>query len=122
MELYIPPKIDRNAITGRFIKGVSPWNKGKKMNYKNESSRNLSVINLKKGQGGNHRNGAGHNKRPVVAIKDGKFYVFPSATEASIKVGCGQTSITAACKKRIKTCLGFKWYYEDDSTWLKQIE
>lgn len=122
MELYIQPKIDRNAITGKFIKGVSPWNKGKKMKYKNELSRNRSVINLKKGRGGNHRNGAGHNKRSVVAIKDGKFYVFASATEASTKVGCHQTAVTAACKKRIKTCLGFKWYYEDDSTWLKQIE
>ena len=62
-ELYIPPeRSERNFITGRFLKGCVPYNKGCQMVYHSKRSRARSVKNLSKGRGAWHKTGAGEFK------------------------------------------------------------
>lgn len=70
-ELYIPPeRPERNLVNGRFLKGHTPHNKGKKWaDYmdmrKAKRIKRIGVKNLVR----NYRI-SGWNAKPVVAIKD----------------------------------------------------
>ena len=48
-ELYIPPeRPERNLVNGRFLKGCTPHNKGKRMTYHSKwaKRRSLKIRNL----------------------------------------------------------------------------
>lgn len=124
-ELYIPPeRPTRNLVNGKFLKGVSPHNKGKVMKYHSEEARQRSLINLSKGRGGNHKTGAGENRRSVVAIRNGKFCgVFHSILEAGRLTGVSSSLIGYICRKKPgrHTAGGFQWFFENDNTWFDLI-
>ncbi len=125
-ELYIPAnRSTRNLVTGRFIKGVPPHNKGKKMQFHSEESQKNSLSNLTKGRGGWHKTGAGMNKKTVVAIKDRRLVgVYKSVNDAGEKLYTTASHISAVClkKKGHKTVRGYKMYYENDPSWLTEID
>ena len=82
MELYLPERPTVNRITGRFMKGHVPANKGKKWGeYMSKRSqrrsakgwRNLDIHRNKNGRPDN----AGRCRKQVVAVRDdGTFTVF----------------------------------------------
>lgn len=116
MELYVPiERPDRNFVTGRFLKGRVPHNKGKKMSdYLDEETikkcKEAGLKNLK-----SNRNLGGWNKRAVVAIYDERVVGwFPSASEAARKVGVSSASIRNVCYGLRKRVCGFEWRYEDE--------
>lgn len=110
-ELYIPPeRPTRNLITGKFLKGHIPHNKGKRWaDYmdmrKAKRIKRIGVKNLVR----NYRI-SGWNAKPVVAIKDDKLVgIYPSASEAGRKAGI--------CGRNIKHAGGYQWFWENDNTW-----
>lgn len=96
-ELYIPPeRFERNLVNGRFLKGCTPHNKGKRMTYHSKWAKRRSLKNLSKGRGAWHKTGAGMNKKSVVLIKDEKLCgVFPSIQTAGKMIGVAPSLISA---------------------------
>ena len=63
--------------------------------------------------------GTGGNNKPTIKVKmysmDGKYIKsFDSVTDAAREVGSDRTNITACCKKRQKSCKGYRWTYENE--------
>lgn len=63
--------------------------------------------------------GTGGNNKPVTKVKmysmSGEFIkTFNSASDAAKEVGSNRTNITACCKKRQKSCKGYRWSYDDE--------
>ena len=88
-ELYIPPeRPTRNLVNGRFLKGHTPFNKGRKWSdYLDSRKKRKMLKNLSLGRKGNPSI-AGNNARPIVAIKDRRLIaVFPSSNAAERKTG-----------------------------------
>lgn len=120
-----PVRHEKNLKTGRFIKGSTPPLKGKKWEdvyspevivRQKERVKNTFRRNLK-----GYCPAAGLNRRKVVAVKDGRFFVFESAREASEKTGAGCPNICECCKGHRKSSHGFRWFYEDDERWMELI-
>ena len=76
MELYIEPKRpEYNLKNGRFLKGHTPFNKGKRWSeYMNMRKQKKCLKNLEFGRIGNP-DIAGRNARSVVAIKDNQRHL-----------------------------------------------
>ena len=123
MELYIEPiKLNRNPVTGRFLKSSTPHNKGKKMgDYmdmpKIAKVKRAGIKNLRP----NHNLG-GWNSREVVAIREGKFAVFKSSEDAGCKLGIIARNIRQCCDKKRKHAGGFRFFWEDDNSWASLIQ
>lgn len=120
-ELYLEPKkVNKNALTGRFIKGSIPHNKGKKW------SDYLPVETQKKILSGLRRNGnskiGGLNAIPVVGIKNGKTRFFKSGKQAGETLGIHQRNINSCCHKKRKTAGGYEWYFFKDNDWIEEIK
>lgn len=127
MELYIEPiKLNRNPVTGRYLRGATPHNKGKTWNsYTTEDYRIRALENLKKGRGGWHKTGGGTNKKSVVAIKDGKLCgVFSSIQKAGAITRVSASLISYVCNKRPgrRSAGGFQWFFESDNSWCDLIK
>lgn len=59
-ELYIPPeRPERNLVNGQFLKGCTPYNKGKRMAYHSKWTKRRSLQGLVKGRGAHHKTGTG---------------------------------------------------------------
>ena len=122
MELYIAK--DRptlNPVTKAFLKGHVPYNKGRKwsqwMSRKSQLRAMKGWQNLK-----GRMDIGGWNARKVIMIReDGRWFVFPSASEAGRKTGIQDTNIRKTCRKERRTAGGFRWFYEDDNEWLEII-
>ena len=125
-ELYIPPeRFERNLVNGRFLKGCTPHNKGKRMTYHSKWAKRRSIKNLSKGRGAWHKTGAGMNKKSVVLIKDEKLCgVFPSIQMAGKMIGVAPSLISAICRKvRGKhTANGYRCFFEDSNDWCNLIK
>jgi len=121
-ELYIQKQIERNPKNGRFLKGSTPWNKGKKWEeIFDKKTREYILNNLGKYRTGNPHIG-GNNAIRVVAIKDGKLCgVFDSSNDAMRKTGICARNIRSVCSGKRKTAGGYKWYYEKDTEWIELI-
>lgn len=120
MELYIPPERPQK-YKGKFLKGNIPGNKGKKWEdfYSEETIKKLrdhlkKIQKMKK-----PRKNPITKEVKVIAIKDGKYFYFPSAKIASQKTGANHGHIIQCCRKKAKTCGGFKWFYENDEEWIE---
>lgn len=122
MELYIEPiKINRNPVTGRFLKGSIPHNKGRKMNEyidadKIERIKSIGIKNLSP-----RLDIGGWNAKEVVAIRDGRFAVFKSSEEAGRTLGITARNIRQCCDKKRKSAGGFLWFWEKDNVWASLI-
>lgn len=91
--------------------GAKGWKfteEGKK--HLSESHKNSKLVqrtsleNLAKA----HAKGA-WNKKRVLCIETGR--VWTSATAAAKEIGCGQTSLSEACRMPDRTCKGYHWRY-----------
>ena len=115
MELHLPIKrFDRDPTTGRFNKGLTPHNKGKKASeYMTPEglakSLRIGRKNLKP-----NKNLGGHNKKAVIAITDEGRVVgwFESAEDAGRKVLVNPTAIRRVIYGKRKHAAGFKWQYD----------
>lgn len=116
MELYIEPhRPERNPLTGRFNKGRTPHNKGKKrsewMSKEHEEKLRQAVIAGNKKRKDYHR----WNSKAVVMIdNDGRKAFFDSMNKASVITGICATSIRKTCYKLRHTAGGYKWFFVDD--------
>lgn len=146
MELTLPPVYTgRNFKNGRWLKGVTPFNKGKKWSeYMSEDAQRRSAKGWKNIE--EHRSKgipeSSYRTRSVVIVyDDGSWTVLPSiaiATEwMKERTGrnCSRDEIWRCCKKnRIRTIVrgkvnndhrryGARFYYESDvEIWTKKIK
>lgn len=125
-ELYIPiERPTRNLVNGRFLKGHSPHNKGKKLKFHSRWSKRRCLKNLEKGRSIPHKTGGGTNKKAVVAIKDRKLVGrYDSVISAGEKLNITPSHISDVClkKKGHKTVRGYKMYFESDNDWFTEID
>ena len=143
MELYLPERPTVNRITGRFMKGHVPANKGKKWGeYMSKRSqrrsakgwRNLDIHRNKNGRPDN----AGRCRKQVVAVRDdGSFTVFGYVGAAAKAIGGCRENLGRCCRanasgKVLTTArgrgrgigspsvntnhryMGIRWYFESD--------
>lgn len=123
MELVIDrARPQRNLVTGRFLPGHSSFNKGKNwsewMSKKSQLHAMKGWKNLK-----GRRDIGGWNAKAVVMIReDGRWFVFPSASEAGRKTGIQEANIRSVCRKKRKRAGGYRWFFEEDNEWLDLIK
>lgn len=144
-----PVRLNRNPITGIFLKGHRNVNKGKKWDdfMPKRSQRkcrrgwkNFDKYRAKAIQNRSQR--AGVPKRKVIAVyEDGRWTCFESIRGASDVIGCGHWSIWNCCRKNQKRKVvhstngkptgkvntdysrgGIRFYFEDDPIWLTKIK
>jgi hypothetical protein len=126
MELYIPSEIEVkkcNPQNGRFLKGHEPWNKGKKAkDYMSAEAMERMLKGLEKGRVGNTIM-CGWNKKPVVAIKEGKVVgFFESASKAGKELNIQDRNIRSVCDKRRKTAGGMQFFWAVNNEYLKYVK
>ena len=115
-ELHIPSEIEvtrRNPVTGRFMKGHKPFNKGRKMS-EYMSKEKIEHIKSHLKRTGNPNIG-GWNKKTVFAFKENKLIgIYKSATLAGKKLNICDRNIRSVCNHKRKSAGGYQFYYEDD--------
>ena len=126
MELYIPPKRTfKNLITGQFLNGHIPFNKGKKWSdYLDMRKARKIKKNLELGRKQSNPSIAGWNRKKVIGIKDHKIIgVFDSSNDAGRKLGIQARNIRSCCAGKRKTCGGVLWYWERNyDFWINQLD
>lgn len=122
-----------NPITGKFMKGHIPYNKGKKWNEympkKSQRGSRKGWKNLKK-YPPTHFENSGRPKKSCVAVTDdGRFQVFESLKLAGRMLGKLDENIRRCCKwNRDGTqntdhkYMGLRWYFESDNKWMSKIK
>lgn len=132
-ELYIPrERATRNAVTGQFLKGNVPHNKGKHWSdYMGKRKQKRCAKGWRNVMEHRHvSNAIGElRKQQVVAVGyKGNWVVFPTCTEAAKWCGSTASNISRCCrwnKDRRKTSdykvKGIRFYYEDDNIWTTKI-
>ena len=141
-ELYLPPEVPkRNAVTGRFMKGHVPANKGKKWSeYMSKRAQNRAAKgwkNLDKYRPKTRADNAGRSRKQVIAVMDdGSWKVFSYLGSAGSWVGGSRENVSRCCRcnaarhKNKKTgaintdhkYLGIRFYFEDDDIWTTKIK
>ena len=127
--LNLPPQYTgRDAQTGRFMKGSTPYNKGKKWNEfmskraQRRSSRGWRNLEIHRG----HSENAGRPKKPVIALlDDGRIKYFPFSVPAAQWVGGSRHNIVRCCrlnalhgKNQDHRYMGVRFYFENDPAWI----
>lgn len=129
-ELYIDTHSRINRQNGQFVKGHTPFNKGLPMDQWMDCRKKRRVLKyLEIGRKQGNHDLAGHNKRPVVGIKDGKLFPFDSGTSAAkilrergIKVNARNINSVCNCQIIVigryaytrKRAGGFQWFFADE--------
>ncbi len=138
-----PARPTRNKVTGRFLPGNVPANKGKRWaDYLSiESQREMAKgwKNLNEHRSENGKKSGGRNRKPIVAITDdGKFRVLKDAYLAAewlkrhIGKSCNRENIGRCCRynqsrKPLKApntdhrYMGIRFYFESDKIWYSKI-
>lgn len=122
MELWIErDRPTMNPVTKTFLPGHVPFNKGRR--WKDWMSKNGQLRAMK---GWNNIKGrkdiGGWNAKAVVMIReDGRWFVFPSASEAGRKTGIQEANIRSVCRKKRKRAGGYRWFFESDNEWMEII-
>ena len=112
-ELYIPPIqsiTKRNPITGRFLKGHIPYNKG----MKGQCAKGCEKGWFKKGHKPKNKPAYMQPHARVVEVykQDGTFIAtFKSITDASRKTGIERRNIAAVCKGKRKSAGCYLWKF-----------
>lgn len=136
-ELRVSDKpLQRNPLNGRFLKGHTPANKGKKWDeYMSRRAQRRSRKGWKNLELHRHRGGPGRPDKPVIAVNDtGKWIYFPSCAEAGRLMGIKTESILRCChgnetgtknhKGMVNTdhkYKGLRFYFESDEKWTTKI-
>ena len=104
------PKIQRK--NGRFVKGMIPHNKGKKWDEWMDGRKQKKVLkNLEVRRKYGNPDLPGWNRKPIIAIKDGKEYWFESATMAAKTLNIQRVNISKVIYGKRKRCGGFQFKY-----------
>ena len=133
-EIYIPPiRKDYNTKNGRFLKGHTPTNKGKKwseyMPKRSQRRCRKGWINIVKYRPTKRPDVAGRCRKPVIAVTDdGKWCVLPFIGAAGKWCGGNRENVRRCCilnGKHLKNTdhkyKGVRWYYESDNNWTTKI-
>ena len=143
MELLIEqPRPTRNKVTGRFLKGHVPHNKGKKCDEwmdgrKQKRVKRIAVDNLNRNRNKNGRpDNAGRCRKKVVAVTDdGTMHVFSYVGAAAQWIGGSRENVGRCCRynaaRHVDTrsgnintdhrYKGVRWYFESDPIWVSKI-
>lgn len=126
-------KTRQKDAKGRFVKGYTPHNKGKKWDeYFSEETQKKILKNLKHVGGYKNRN----TKKVIAITESGKWMVFPSAREfarcqhviASGVYRCVRQNSTDLYPNEKRTAgteykiHGMRLYYEASKVWLDKIK
>ena len=85
-ELYIPiERPTRNLVNGRFLKGHTPHNKGKKLKFHSRWSKRRCLKNLEKGRGAWHKTGAGMNRKMVNCVVSSLLFKMQARQQGSAR-------------------------------------
>ena len=138
-ELRIPDKpLQRNPLNGRFLKGHTPANKGKKWSEymskrgQRKAKKGWKNLDLYRPKGSPS---AGRKKKAVIAVNDtGKWLYFPSIAEAGRLMGIWSDNIARCCRLNqarkqgqngnVNTnhkYKGIRFYFESDPVWTEKI-
>jgi len=112
----------RNKITGRFAEGHVPFNKGKKWtDYMDMRKARKVRRNLELGRVGNPHL-AGWNKKPVVAVFDGKKHTYDSSNHAARELGLSARNIRHVCNGKRNSVGGIRFFHFTDERWVNWEE
>lgn len=145
-ELYLEPEIiaenrGRNLLTGRFMKGNEPYNKGltwdEYVGKRAQKRMKRGWKNLDKYRPATRSEKSGRSRKPIIAINDqGKWVYYPDGHVASDSLGIHRSNIYRCCRdnqaRRADTrtgivntdhgCRGIRFYFESDNIWMKKIK
>lgn len=141
-ELVLPPeRPQRNARTGRFMKGHVPHNKGKHWSeYVGKRAQKRMAKgwkNLEKYRPENRSDLAGRCRKEVIGVdEDGTWHCFRELAHAAQYVGGLKGNVGRCCRLnearhinrktgKINTnhkYNGVRFYFETDSIWLEKIK
>lgn len=115
MELYIAPsRPERNPLNGRWNKGYTPHNKGRKRSEWATKEHEQNLINAIKVSPNRHVV-AGWNKKAVIMVdKDGNHAWFESSEKASRVTGVNASNIRQVCNRLRNHVGGYRWFWFDD--------
>lgn len=134
-----PERVSRNPVTGRFVKGCTPHNKGKRWGeYMSKQKQEEQIKRLRQIR----RDHPTKPKVKVVAVNNhGRFVFFDSVTEASIWAGTCDANIHHCCtynsdRKVLRStrgkltgkvntdhkCKGIRFYFKSDPIWMEKIK
>jgi hypothetical protein len=136
-ELIIDENPRVSKITGRFLKGHRPFNKGLPLKNWMDGRKIRKVKKyLEIGRKLGNHNLPGANRIPIVGIKDGKLYPFNCASSAerilkSKGIKINQRNIRAVCLAKPvnnngvqyirKKAGGFYWFFADKPEKYKEL-
>lgn len=131
----------RNALTGRFLPGHEPANKGKKwseyMSKRAQKRADKGWKNLEKYRPKTRPDNAGRSRKQVIAVMDdGAWLYFASVSSAAAWIGRRQEIVGRCCRlnqsRRVNRFtgkvntdhryLGVRFYFEDDDIWTTKIK
>ena len=148
IELILPPEWDgRNKVTGRYLKGHVPDNKGKKwdeyMSKRGQRRARKGWKNLDIHRNKNGRSDvAGRCKKEVIAVlDDGSWKWFSFLGAAAQWLGGSRHNIGRCCRMnesravlhdpkgrptaKVNTdyrYMGVRWYFESDNVWTSKVK
>lgn len=136
-----PVRPQRNAVTGRFMKGHIPANKGRKWNEwaskRSQKKMQKGWVNLITHRPKKRADTAGRCRKPIIAVReDGRFMFFKDSFVAGQWCGGRRENVNRCCrdnqqrKVNLKTgkintdhqYMGIRWYFESDTAnWQTKI-
>ena len=149
-ELHLQPEFTgRNFVTGRFMKGHVPANKGKTwdeyMSKRSQRKARKGWKNLDTHRPTSRPDTAGRCRKPVIAVlDDGSFCYFGHIGDAALWIGGSRENVGRCCRENAskrkllrpwgKTSgrnaptntdhryKGVRWYFETDNEWMTKVK
>lgn len=123
MELYIAPsRPNKNPINGRFVKGSTPHNKGRKWDDWMSKEAQARLREALKTTGRPRMDIGGWNKKAVIMVdKDGNHAWFESSLAAEKATGVRARNIRHCCNKQRGSAGGYRWFHFDSDEWTNYV-
>ena len=133
--LYFPPERSyRNMVTGRYLPGHIPHNKGKSWSdYTSKRAqqqmrkgwKNLQKCRAKKRPDTSKR----CSKRIIAILPNNRWLTFPNSQSAGLFIDIDSSLVRRCCrlndgpkKNDNHKCKGIRFYWEISSNWINKIE
>lgn len=130
----------RNAVTGRFMKGHVPANKGKTWSeYMGKRAQKRAAkgwANLEKYRPKSRPDTSGRCRKQVIVVDDdGRWWHCSDAVSAARRIGGRRENVGRCCRENqsrrvnrktgaVNTdhkYMGYRLYFEEDSVWMDKI-